>query len=377
MKHTSPLSGYTLIEILSGVIIVSIVTLSWFYGINAIGVWNIKLVEKTQLEQQAFYFSERFFEMVKQSWTLDYEEYFNRQNVGSSSYLSGHYDTITWFWNGATQMIHCVSKSGSPLAFWGGCISDFNIFWSDASGTLHQDYLGSQLLFWQYTEQFIDYNSDADGDRGDENSDGSIVGDDDDSFTGNGPDAFAAGDPVTEIYLINSQWNERTFFRWYVVEDPDKPSSAVCDFSDSQFPTGEWCLGTLQFLKLKWVDWGNDHNLAVIDGTQNDGIIDTWVYDADTYGLVADQVADIGTPNSEDYWLPIFSDGVNVQSIQIYAYPNKDSSLSWADTSSEVISPYLRVSMNLLPSWKNKRKIRGDIPEVQINTTINLTQDYN
>jgi len=55
----------------------------------------VKLVEKTQLEQQAFHFSERFFELVKQGGTLDYEEYFNRQNVGDSTYLSGHYLTPT------------------------------------------------------------------------------------------------------------------------------------------------------------------------------------------------------------------------------------------------------------------------------------------
>ena len=73
------------------------VTLSGFYGINAIGVGKVKLTEKTYLEQQAFYFSERFFELVKNSGTLDYEEYFNRQNVGTSLYASGHYSTPSRF----------------------------------------------------------------------------------------------------------------------------------------------------------------------------------------------------------------------------------------------------------------------------------------
>lgn len=95
-----------------------------------------------------------------------------------------------------------------------------------------------------------------------------------------------------------------------------------------------------------------------MDETQNDGIIDTWVYDAGVYGLSVDVAADLSSLDSENYWLPIFSDGVNVEEVDISAFPPKDNELSWADTSVIPVSPYLRISMKLLPSWKNKRQIQ-------------------
>lgn len=379
MKNFSHSSGwYTLIEILAGVLIVSIVTVSWLYGMNAIWVWKVKLMEKTQLEQQAFYFSERFFELVKESWTIDYEEYFNRQNVWNSTYLSGHYDTLTGFGNGTTAMIYCTSKSWTKISTGSGCISDFNVLWSSLTwAVIDQDYTWAPLLYGQYREQFIDYNSDFDSDQWDEDGvDNEIVWDDDDAFLWNGPYAFSSTWSISEIYLINKDETERTFFRWFVSEDPDKPATATCDFSSPETPVGTGCLWTIQFLKLKWVDWWNDHDLVSIDATQNDGIVDTWVYDASTYWLPSDIVADFGTNNSEDYWLTIFSDGINVQNIEMYGYPSKETTLAWWEDSSVFVSPYLRISMTLLPSWKKKRKIQWKIPEVQINTTINLTTDY-
>jgi len=366
MKRISSwLLGFTLVEVLASTLIVTVVTIAWFYWINAVWLGKVKLVEKTQLEQQAFYFSERFFELVKQGGTLDYEEYFNRQNIDNTNYLSGHYLTPTWFWNRSNEMIYCLSWDGDPFPVWNGCITSYN----SSGATL----TGLPLLYGQYAQQFIDYNSDADNDWGDENADGDIVNDDDDLFLGRGPNALDPSWQISEIYLVDTQSNTRTFFRFFVSEDPDRPSWATCDFSDHSNPTGSWCLWTIQFLKLKWVDWWHDHVIWNVDATQNDGIIDTWVYDAGVYGLPVDTVADLTSFDSENYWLPIFSDGVNVEEFDVYAFPPKDNVLSWADTSFIPVSPYLRVSMKLLPSWKNKRQIQWSIPEIEINTTINLS----
>lgn len=97
-------------------------------------------------------------------------------------------------------------------------------------------------MYGQYGEQFIDYNSDADSDGGDENNDGNIQNDDDDLFLGNGPYAFDASGEVSEIYLVDAQSHVRTFFRFFVSDDPDRPSTTSCDFSDQRRPTGDGCL---------------------------------------------------------------------------------------------------------------------------------------
>ncbi len=372
-RFTHITGGYTLIEILAGILIVMIVTVGWFYAINTVGIGKVKLIEKTQLEQEAFFFSERLFEIIKQSGTLDYEEYFNRKVVGDTEYASGHYQKHTGFGNGSNTMIYCVSPNGT--AMWrDGCITSNNTSWGDITG--------EALLYGQYAQQFIDYNSDADADWWNEDGDteGNIIWDDDDKYLGDWPRALPANWKVQELYLINDTETKRVFFRRFVSVDPYAWDPNLCDFSTPNAPTWESCLGTIQFLKLTWVDWWNDHDIAAIDDTQNDGIIDTWIYDPQVYGLSTNVVADedVSAPNSEPYWVPVFADGIHVKNLDMYVYPSKDSNLAWADSDlSTFVSPYLRVSMNLTPSWKNKRKIKWVIPEIQINTTINLSSNYN
>ncbi len=369
MKYIQAYRGFTLVEILAGVTIVTTVTLGAFYGINAIWFGKVKLIEKTNLEQQAFFFSERVFELIKQSGTIDYEEYFNRQIVGDTTYLSGHYERVSGFWNRSTDLIYCLSGNIDPMGN-SGCITDYN--------TTGWDITGTSLIYGQYASQFVDYNSDADGDGWDEDTDGDFIWDDDDKFLGNGPSAVAGNGSVREIYLINGDKTERTFFRRNVSIDPDAPSGTDCDFSDQSNPSWEACLWTIEFLRLKWVDWGHDHVLGSLDKTENDGVIDTWVYSADTYGLADDLVADFPFLDSESYWLPVFTDEIDVESLEVLLHPSKDSTLAWADSDQTTfVSPYMRIAMKLSPSWKQKRKIQWDPPEVEIRTTINLSPNTN
>jgi len=370
-NNNSIISGYTLIEIMVWILIVTMVTISWLYGIQSIWIGKVKLSEKTLLEQQAFYFSERFFELVKGGWTIDYEEYFNRKNVWNVTYSSGHYDKITWFWNGTTSMVYCLSWIWTANKMWtNGCITSHN--------TKGSNMLWDKLLYGQYAQQFIDYNSDRDADAWDEDSNGNLVWDDDDKYLWEWPEVFTSAGRVSELYLVNNSEKKRTFFRWLVIEDPNKPTWATCDFTDASKPTWSGCLGTIQFLKLEWVDWGNDHILANFDATENDGIIDTWIYDRKTYGLSSPIVADMTVDDSENYWTNILADNVNVKSMDMYLFPNKDSNLAWADSSdSTFISPYIRISMTMIPSWKSRKRIKWKSPEIKINTTINLTTDHN
>ena len=381
MKKNKNTLWFTLIETLVGVLIFSIIIIAGFSALNAIMVGKVKLIERTAIQKEAFYFSEKLFEMIKTWGTIDYEEYWNRFSY-DTQYGSGHFLLpsgfgnywVTWvlwgdWWWGPYS---CISKDGENMpATW--CLRDFNIFshwwiwYTDVSNT-HQKYT-------QYSEQFIDYNSDADGDMWNEDwsweAQYAYKWDDDDLYLWRWPAAFLEDIDVWELYLINALGNERTYFRWNVIDDPNAPGTLAC--TGTQNMIWDWCLWTVEFLKLVWDDAWFDH--ADNEGSfDNDGIIDTWYIHPDfSWGT---QV--VAWSDGLDYWQPLFPDTIHVKDIQFFPYPNKDLEYSWRDADPAInISPYVRISMTLAPSWKSRKKIRGQIPEIEINTTVQLTDIFN
>ena len=256
-----------------------------------------------------------------------------------------------------------------------GCLSRANI--SDA-WVLNQNNQNNQQRFGQYGKQFIDRNSDNDSDNGDEDGDGSIIGDDDDLFLWIWPTAFSwSVDPnkVWELYLINAAGNERTYFRWRVETALwwFVPTGAVCDYSNPENPTGEACQGTIETLKLIGRDYWFDHVPWTIDtdGSQWDGVIDTWFIHPDFISGWGDEVAGF---SSDNYWQPIFPDSINISDFEIYAYPNKDLEYSWRDGDESIlVSPYIRLKYTIRPSLDVQAKIVWKAPSVEIATTIQLS----
>lgn len=375
---------FSLIEILVGILIVSIVMVAAFQTLSAVGVWKTKIIEKTKVEKQAYFAGEKFFEMIKKWWTIDYEEYWNRSSY-HTGYSSGHFDRVSGFWNFwkdgilwdtvyGWRQYNCLSKDG--VSMWNAwCLRDFNAsfdLWST-----HNDYSWDPQRYTQYLRQFIDRNSDADADGWNEDGDaaGSIIDDDDDLHIGIWPQAFTWGSTdVGELYLINAEWDVRTFFRWNVSVDTDAPPSETCDVTTNpEKPVWNACLGTIEFLKLKWEDYWYNHSgaLDTWDGSQWDGIIDTWNIHPDFLTGTTDIVA---SSVSYDYWQPVFPNSIHVSDVEFYLYPNKAAEYSWRDTDASLeVSPYLQLKLTLQPSWKEKRKIRWATPSVDIVTTIQLS----
>lgn len=375
--------AFSLVEILVGILIISIVMVAGFQALSAIGIGKVKLIESTKIEKESYFLAERFFEMIKKWGTLDYEEYWNR-STHNTSYQSWHYLGQSWFWNFwnlwnpwtttyGTNLYYCVSSS-TTLMGTGGCLSTLNR-WAQLASTTAANYNNTPQRYGQYELQFIDYNSDKDIDNGDEDSSGeaylSFKWDDDDLYLGNGPEAFS-GSRVTELYLKNLKWDERTFFRWHVIQDPNAPSWAICTWSQDM--TGSGCLWTIQILKLTGKDYGHNHTLASpadADGSQNDGVIDTWLVHPDFHTTWGDLIAG-STANS--YWRAIFPDSVSVMDVEFHAFPNKSSKLAWKEAGQKYqIAPYIQVEMSLSPSWKEKKKIEWKIPKSEFITTIGLT----
>lgn len=296
---------FTLVEIMVGILIFSIIIIWWFQALFFIMSSKSTLIDQINMEKETVYFSQKFFEMIKKWWTIDYEEYYNRNSVSLST-SSWYYSNPTWFWNYVTP---------------------------------------TKLRYLTYAKQFdIEWKWDP---------------------------AFLTWSNVNEIYLIS--WNKkvRTFFRWNVWIDPDKPTSETCINT-----TWTWCLWTIEFLKLDWVDWWNDHLSWSIDVTQYDWLVDTWLINKDFNTGSTDLVAWNWSSN-DSLWQPIFPDTMNIVKFKVYPYPSKDIKLAWNDDTQETnIAPYLRISFQILPSWKNRKKIKWPVSPINFSTTISLTDVY-
>lgn len=377
-------SWFSMVEILIGIIITSFIMVAAFSAITSIGIWKTKIIEKTQVEKQAYFASEIFFEMIKKWGSIDYEEYWNRYSY-STWYTDGHFTDDSGFWNYGylpaagvygRKPYFCMSENGTQMGT-GWCLEWYKGNYDNSHTSL--SHKSKMQRYKQYSYQFIDYNSDADNDLGNEDASTetfiNFVWDDDDLHLGIGPDAFPSGIDVWELYLINNEGNERTLFRWNVSLDPNAPTGATCDpvVAGEKAMTWTGCLGSIEFLKLTGEDFWFDHNSGVsdTDGTQDDGIIDTWLIHRDFLTGATDVIAGSGT---YDYWQPIFPNSINVSDVEFYLYPHKDIHESWRDSDSSIENaPYLQLKMKLQPSWKQKRKIIGEIPVVDIATTIQLS----
>lgn len=372
--------AFTLIEILVWILIFAIVIVWWFKAYSWVLIWKIKLIESTNIQKQAFFFSEKFFEEIKKGWTIDYEEYFNRKVVnwddtGNAIYTNWHYKKNTWFWNFWIDwsvwtttywdwFYYCRSKNWTKMTQT-GCIKNFA---SKIDWTTINNISKKPQRYWQYSFQFIDYNSNYDSDKWDEDWINWIIWDDDDEYLGFWPIAFSWSE-VKEIYLISADKKKRTLFRWNIKDDPDNPNNN-CNFTTWSW----WCRSTIEFLKLDWKDWWFDHDITNSNKKwQYDWVVDTWIIDKN-FSWGAEVVA---WSNSINYWQPLFGDNINVENVKFFVYPNKDRKLAWQDSDPKInINPYIRIQMTLAPSYKAKKWFKGKIPKIKINTTINLTDIY-
>lgn len=346
---------FTLIEILIWILIFNFVIIGWFQALSAVNIWKIKLIEKTNITKDAYYFSERLFEEIKSWWILDFEEYFNRKIVWTTT-SSWYYSIPTWFWNFGSwwsiwntnywdDFYYCEN-----ITLWNWCFTSWDF-----------------QRYWQYAFQFIDY--DSNWNWWDENWDWNIRWDDDDEHLWLWPIVFTWWQNVREIYLISWDRKKRTLFRWSWKEDefPYKPTSATCNWTT--FWSG--CLWTIEILKLEWKDWWFDHSNSSWTWYL-DWIIDTWIIDP----KFSWENNTIAWSNSDNYRQPIFSDNISVSNFEIFAYPNIDRNHAWKDIWASInINPYIRINMTLTPSWKKRVGMKWKIPELKLSTTINLV-DY-
>lgn len=155
------------------------------------------------------------------------------------------------------------------------------------------------------------------------------------------------------LYLINSDWTERYYFRRIL-------TGANND------------LYKVQVLRLKWYDAGLKHDFSDDSTWRFDWFIDTWACDFQQWFVCnSDTVVTWNSilPNDYNDWrVDLTSDKVTVSDFRIDIYPNKDP---YMDTSADNIQdPYMKITITM--NLYNKPSIE----EITLSTTLSFKNSY-
>lgn len=377
-------NAFTLVEVLVSMTLFAVIIVAAFWVFWKISTGKVKVTNKLDAWKDLYYSIEKFFYLIKSWWDIDYEEYWNRKLMGTQT-SSWYYSKFTWFgnfwswWdlnsnsNFWTWFYYCRSNDGGIISStW--CVGNYNNFWASFSWILQR--------YWEYTFQFVDYNSNADDEQSrctslwkpwgwewDQDCDWKIVWDDDDENLWTWPEAFS-GNEVKELYLTKSWKNPtRNFFRMIYRKDPTAPNWIICDPNGTH--TFSWCIWNVQMLKLDWMDLGLSHDWVY------DWKIDTWCCDKDYKCSWILANCTIPRENDmKDNWtrVDIFPDYFNVKDIKFFVYPNKNFKLAWKEDSDNLaINSYVRIKIVVGYSWKQLKRMWKDY-QITLYTTLNLNK---
>ena len=378
--------SFTLIELLYVIIIISIVIPCIFTIYNFIVKSNREIDARENAIQQWYELFERL-NILMQDYTIDYEEYFNRQMVGC---VNSWWTLLTWGnfeWN-VWLSWYCTEFT----TYWNWNSTNRTEWWETLSGKYHdlyycsskeyQDPKGKPLvvLTWecwkfgrvqsygQYATLFTDVN---------EWLSTNIVWDWDDEevwyLLNDGVNAIEDPNNIQELYLISRDWKSRLFFRRKLVKH---------DWENVLFK--------IQMLRLKWFDAGRKHKFNEILSNRGmyDWKIDTWACDAsmwfepkekeDNYSVWSPYSWYYLPSNVDDCWIDLTYWATTVTARNISISPLWDADLYWAKEDRQ-INDYLKI---LIVNWVYMPYYNAPMSQtigefkVPLQTTFNMKDFY-
>lgn len=269
------------------------------------------------------------FAVIFQDYTIDYEEYYNRRQTWcTDEWWAG--DDFTWTtWTGA----HCDKRT----KYWNGqgdSDNHFITYWETDNGNPYQP----PYSYWEYKRSFWNFWVDTDGTKIWQKP--GKVWDADDRDLWSWWIAIWDPDNIQELYLISHDKSRRIFLRRKFTPYPE----------GTNYGSSGWY--TIQILKLRWFDAGNEHNFSNpnLDLWTFDWQIDTWACDVSQYFDCS--WASIWDPYQKyhlssgvnNWWVDLFDEKLNILGWNIEAYPIKDQDLAWQDESQQ-INPYFKITI--------------------------------
>ena len=377
LKHKKYLS-FTLIELLTVTVILWLI----MPCIIAIYSFMVKSNKEFALRQTAIQQWYEFFErlnILMQDYTIDYEEYFNRQMVWCS-YSWG----ILLTWNSFQWVVWTSWYCTEFTAYWNENSTKRNIgYWGEISTWYHDIYnctdhhiewqniawlhrtiwkancwsFWTKQSFGQYKALFTDVWKAEDSD------------DDKDLWKPLNDDVKAIVDDknIQELYLISHDWKRRLYFRRKLVNQ-------AWDFAQYK----------IQILRLRWFDAGQKHDFDSLSEWSYDMQIDTRACDTSMWfiwhwsGVSSDWAYSwYKLPlDSEDCRVDLSYWNTNIFTRNISISPTSDPNLYRADEKYQ-INPYVKmlvVNNIYLPTSFSGNSINEF--KVPIETTINTKNFY-
>lgn len=378
--------GFTLLEVI-------IAVTSFFLLLTAIINIYTKMIKlkyniqaRTNVTQDSYFVIEKINLMLK-DYTIDYEEYFNRKNVWCDTYTTDFTRDIwiNWYCDlptgyGNNSNIDQLSSPTRKIYFCSSNNTDENTpnypqrvlpntqvqngEWCLNTG---------QQSFGQYRWQFRDVKNDVD----------SVLGawnDDDDENVMKWPSAINNATWTQELYLISQDGKSRIFIRRALLESGDFNNDTAIWSGDSEKRY------TLQILKLRGFDAGNNHDFDVNTSSWvYDGKIDTracdyaqgficngswigWLYT--WYKLPSDQ---------NDGRVNLFQKNITISDRNLIIYPTKNPQYALAENNVQ-INPYFTINLTSKLYGKIRQKKLGmqniDTYQINLQTTFNTKNFY-
>jgi len=349
---------------------------------------NNEISARYETIQQWYEFFERL-NILMQDYTVDYEEYYNRQMVGCSWNvkiwdnfewnigLSWYCTNFTHYGNrNSTQ--RCIGSSCMPISwdyhdiYYCTTVNDGEQShkpnktlnrWSPAVYKTKDCPLTGYQSFWQYAALFIDVKNVA------WMSWNSVWDSDDRDLWGTvrpGINAIADANNIQELYFISHDGKNRLYFRRKLVKVKDK-----------------YAQYKIQMLRLRWFDAWQNHNFNEPSEWLYDWKIDTWACDAwmwfewhwnsigwaySGYKLPADV---------DDCWMDLTRWSTSILSWKIAISPTTDSELAWAKQNRQ-INAYMKILIvnGLYPPYYGTLTDSAGDFKVPLETIINMKDFY-
>lgn len=336
---------------------------------------------RTNITQDAYFVGEKINLLLK-DYTIDYEEYFNRKNVGCHIYSweftrdvweNGYCDIFTAYGNNSA--IQGIEEEKHELYFCSSTheeTSPYTIIKNEDLQNGSWCLSTGQQSFGQYFWQFRDVKNDVDSIAGAWN-------DDDDENIMKWPSAIENTNNVQELYLISQDRTSRILIRRRLIESWDWNNDWIISWDSEK-------LYTLEILKLKWFDAGNNHDFDINNSSGvYDGKIDTRACDY-TQGFICNgsgiywMYSGYNLPlNENDGRVNLFQKNITISNRSISISPNKNPQYALAENNTQ-INPYftLNFTSKLYGQIRQKRLGMASIDEFQttIQTTFNTKNFY-
>ncbi len=355
---------------------------------------NKEIGARYETIQQWYEFFEKL-NILMQDYTVDYEEYYNRQMVWCTEWWGTgdnfKWQTSSWYCSNFTaygnynstdkcvdsacnipisgnyhNIYYCTTLDGGVQSHKGKVRNRW------APAVYKDDVCGRRWTFqsfWQYAALFVDVKDVVWSGK-------NSVWDSDDrnlwETVKSGINAIADADDIQELYFISHDGKNRLYFRRKLVKTKDKYSQYK-----------------IQMLRLRWFDAWQKHDFN--ETTNNEWLydwkIDTWACDAWMWFKPKDTTGrhnlwwaytEYYLPlNEDDCWMDLTRWSTTVSSRKITISPTTDSELAWAKDNRQ-INAYMKILLvnGLYPPYYGMLTDSAWDYKVPLQTTINMKDFY-